>query len=139
MKYKKHNIGVFEIGISKCGPFISKKSYGDKVKAGLVYYRYGSVNSEADEAKVQEITRWMNAGKNDNFKLVSKQLELENQEKFNYILLIGEDYQFSKQQLELISNMKWSMIVDFTRNTVDNGLYSFSIMKELVDTLLLRR
>ena len=125
LKYKKHNIGVFEIGISKYGPFISKKSYGDKVKAGQVYYRYGSVNSEADEAKAQEITRWMNVGKNDNFKLVSKQLELENQEKFNYILLIGEDYQFSKQQLELISNMKWSLIVDYTRNTVDNGLYSF--------------
>ena len=125
LKYKKHNIGVFEIGISTCGPFISKKSYGDKVKEGQVYYRYGSVNSEADEVKVQEIAHWMYARKNDNFKLVSKQLELENQEKFNYILLIGEDYQFSKQQLELISNMKWSMIVDYTRNTVNNGLYSF--------------
>lgn len=124
-KYKKHNIGVFEVGISKCGPFVSKKSYGEKVKAGQVYYRYGSVNSEADEAKVQEITGWMKAGKNDNFKLVSKQLELENQDKFNYILLIGEDYQFSKQQYELISNMKWSMVVDYTRNTVDNGIYSY--------------
>ena len=28
MKYKKHNVGVFEIGISKSEPFISKKSYG---------------------------------------------------------------------------------------------------------------
>ncbi|MCI8409124.1 MAG: hypothetical protein HFJ09_07630 [Lachnospiraceae bacterium] len=124
MKYKKHNIGVFEIGISKYGPFVSKKSYGEKVKAEQVYYRYGSVNSVANEAKVQEITCWMKTGKNDNFKLVSKQLELENQDNFNYILLIGEDYQYSKQQYELISNMKWSMIVDYTRNSVNNGLYS---------------
>ena len=100
MKYKKHIVGVFEIGISKCGPFISKKSYGNKVKAGQVYYRYGSVNSEANEIKVQEITNWMKMRKSDNFKLVSKQLELENQDKFNYILLIGEDYQFSNQQYE---------------------------------------
>lgn len=125
MKYKKHNVGVFEIGISKCGPFVSKKSYGDKVKAGQVYYRYGSVNSEADEVKVQEITNWIKMSKGDNFKLVSKQLELENQDKFNYILLIGEDYQFSRQQYELISNMKWSLVVDYTRKTVENGLLSF--------------
>lgn len=125
MKYKKHIIGVFEIGISKCGPFVSKKSYGDKVKADQVYYRYGSVNSEANEIKVQEITNWMKMCKSDNFKLISKQLELENRDKFNYILLIGEDYQFSRQQYELISNMKWSLIVDYTRKTVDDGLYSF--------------
>lgn len=56
MKYKKHNVGVFEIGISNFGPFVSTKSYGNKVKAGQVYYRYGSVNSDADEVKVQEIT-----------------------------------------------------------------------------------
>lgn len=124
MKYKKHNIGVFEIGISKNGPYISKKSYGQKVEAGQVYYRYGSVNTEADEAKVQEIACWMKVGKNDNFKLVSKQLELENQDKFNYILLIGEDYQFSKQQCEVIANMKWSMVIDYTRNSDESGLCS---------------
>jgi len=125
MKYKKHIVGVFEIGISKNGPFISKKSYGDKVKAGQVYYRYGSVNSEANEIKVQEIDNWMKMCKSDNFKLISEQLELENQDKFNYILLIGEDYQFSKRQYELISNMKWSLVVDYTRKTVNDGLYSF--------------
>ncbi|MDD3414427.1 MAG: ATP-binding protein [Lachnospiraceae bacterium] len=122
--YKKHYIGVFEIGISKCGPFISKKSYKDKVIAGQVYYRSGSVNSEASGEKKQEIERWMKSCKSDNFKLVSKQLELENQDKYNYILLIGEDYQYSKQQYELISNMKWSMVVDYTRNTAENGLHS---------------
>ena len=125
MKYKKHIVGVFEIGISKNGPFTSKKSYGDKVKAGQVYYRYGSANSDANEIKVQEITNWMKMCKSDNFKLISEQLELENQDKYNYILLIGEDYQFSKQQYELISNMKWSLVVDYTRKTVDGGLYSF--------------
>ena len=77
------------------------------------------------EIKVQEITNWMKMRKSDNFKLVSKQLELENQDKFNYILLIGEDYQFSNQQYELISNMKWSLIVDYTRKSVDGGLYRF--------------
>lgn len=125
MKYEKHNVGVFEIGISKYGPFVSKKSYGEKVIAGQVYYRYGSVNSEADEAKVQEIDHWMKASKSDNYKLVARELELENQDKYNYILLIGEDYQYSKQQYELISNMKWSMVIDYTRNTVQNGLYKF--------------
>lgn len=125
MKYKKHNVGVFEIGISNCGPFVSTKSYGDKVKVGQVYYRYGSVNSDADGVKVQEITNWMKMSKSDNFKLVSEQLELENKDKYNYILLIGEDYQFSKQQYELIANMKWSLIVDYTRKTINDGLYSF--------------
>jgi hypothetical protein len=125
MRYKKHIIGVFEIGISKYGPFVSKKSYGDKVKAGQVYYRYGSVNSEASETKVKEITNWINRCKYDNFKLISEELELENRDRFNYILLIGEDYLFSRQQYELISNMKWALIVDYTRKTEDSGLYSF--------------
>lgn len=125
MKYKNHIVGVFEIGISNYGPFVSKKSYGNKVKEGQVYYRYGAVNSEADGVKVQEITNWMKMRKNDNFKLVSEQLELENKDKYNYILLIGEDYQFSKQQYELIANMKWSLIVDYTRKTINEGLYSF--------------
>lgn len=125
MKYKKHCIGVFEIGISHCEPFVSKKSYGDKVKAGQVYYRYGSVNSEADDVKVEEITNWMKMRKSDNFKLVSQQLELENQDEFNYILFIGEDYEFSRRQYELIANMKWSLVVDYTRKTVDKGLFGF--------------
>lgn len=123
-KYNKHFLGVFEIGISKLGPFTSKKSFGEKLKAGKVYCRYGSVNSEADSSKLEEIIRWMNTEKNDNFKLVSKQLELENQDNYNYILLIGEDYKYSKQQYELIANMKWSMVIDYTRNTNDRGLYS---------------
>ncbi|MBQ8982442.1 MAG: ATP-binding protein [Lachnospiraceae bacterium] len=125
LKYKKHHIGVFEIGISKCGPFVSKKDYGEKVKAGQVYYRCGSVNSEANDVKVQEITHWMKSSKSDNYKLIANQLDLDNQKKYNYILLIGEDYQYSKQQLELIANMNWSMIIDYTRNTNDKGLYSF--------------
>ena len=125
LKYKKHHIGVFEIGLSTHGPFVSRKNYGEKVKKGKVYYRYGSVNTEADEAKVQEIVHWMKSTQNDNFKLISKQLELENQHNFNYILFMGEDYHYSKRQLEIISNMKWSMIIDYTRNTTENGLYSF--------------
>ena len=125
MKYKKHILGVFEIGISKTGPYFSKKSYGQKVIAGQVYYRYGSVNSEADDAKVKEIESWMKMGRNDNFKLVSQQLELENQDQFNYILLIGDDYQFSKKQYEVIANMKWSMVVDYTKNSDESGLCKF--------------
>lgn len=123
LKYKKHIIGVFEIGISGNGPFFSKKNYGDKIKKEQIYYRYGSVNTEADEVKIQEIKRWMNSRKSDNYKLIAKQLELENQDRYNYILFIGEDYRLSKQQCELISNMKWTMIVDYTRGTEERGLY----------------
>jgi hypothetical protein len=120
--YNKHRIGIFEIGISKRGPYFSKKSYGEKVKAGQVYYRYGSVNSEADEEKVREITLWMEEDRNDNYKLIANELELENQDKYNYILLIGEEYQFSKQQYDVIANMKWSLIIDYSTNGENGGL-----------------
>lgn len=123
LKYKKHTIGVFEIGISGNGPFFSKKNYDEKIKKEKIYYRYGSVNTEADAVKIQEIKQWMHSRKNDNYKLIAKQLELENQNNYNYILFIGEDYQLSHQQYELIANMKWAMVIDYTRGTEEKGLY----------------
>lgn len=66
LKYKKHTIGVFEIGISGNGPFFSKKNYDEKIKKEKIYYRYGSVNTEADAVKIQEIKQWMHSRKNDN-------------------------------------------------------------------------
>lgn len=125
LKYKKHIVGIFEIGISGEGPFFSKKDYGDKVKKEQIYYRYGSVNTEADSVKIQEIKRWMNSRKNDNYKLIAQQLELENQDRYDYILFIGEDYKLSRQQCELIANMKWTMIIDYTRDTEERGLYKY--------------
>lgn len=34
--YKKHMLGIFEIGISKTGPFYSKRDFGDKVRKDII-------------------------------------------------------------------------------------------------------
>jgi hypothetical protein len=64
----------------------------------------------------------MEEDRNDNYKLIANELELENQDKYNYILLIGEEYQFSKQQYDVIANMKWSLIIDYSTNGENGGL-----------------
>lgn len=137
MKYKKHIVGVFEIGISSLGPFVSKKSYGDKVKKDEVYYRYGSTNTLATDIKKGEIVNWMKNNKSDNFKLISNKLELDNSDKYNYILFIGDEDRLSEQHYEVIANINWALIVDFIRNTEERGLYkrfhNNSINRHIID------
>ena len=123
MKFKKHRIGVFEIGISSYGPFFSKKDYGNKVKANQIYHRLGSVNSDASSEEIIRIKNWMKSYKNDNYKLIAKELEL-NDKNHSYILLIGDKCKLSNKHYEMILGIQWSLIIDLTKNSENGGFFS---------------
>lgn len=123
MKYQKHIIGVFEIGISSFGPFVSKKDHGEKIKANQVYYRLGSVNSDASSEEIARITQWMKNYENDNFKLIAKELEL-NEKNYNYILFIGDKCKLSNNHYEMLLGVQWALIIDLTKNSENGGFFS---------------
>lgn len=123
MKYQKHIIGVFEIGISSFGPFFSKKDYGAKVKANQFYCRHGSVNTDASSEEIARITNWMRSYKNDNYKLIAKELEL-NDKNYSYILFIGDKCKLSNKHYEMILGIQWALIIDLTKNSENGGFFS---------------
>ena len=123
MKYGRYTLGVFEIGISKCGPFFSKRDYGDKVRKQTIYYRYGSSNTVASDRMIAEITEWMREISNDHYINILEQVESFDTEKNNYILFLGEDAEVSSEQYELLGRVKWSMIIDMTKQSEVKGVY----------------
>ncbi len=121
--YKKYTLGIFEIGLSKRGPYYSKKNFGDKIKNNVIYYRYGSSNTEADDKMSHEISCWMADVSNDEYHTCLEDLEYFNTEQYNYVLFLGNDGQLNANQYRLLGKIPWSAIIDMRRGSESFGLY----------------
>ena len=124
--YKKHILGVFEIGISKSGPYYSKRDFGDKVRKDVIYYRYGSSNTEANEKMTNEIACWMNSASNDEYNIFLEDVEFFDTNKYNFVLFVGNDGDLNAEQYRLLAKIPWSVVIDMRKGSERNGFYKYS-------------
>lgn len=124
--YKKHMLGIFEIGIAKSGPYYSKKDFGDKVKKDVIYYRYGSSNTEANNRMANEILCWMRNASNDEYDIFLEDVELFDTAKYNYVLFMGNDGELNTNQYKMLGKIPWSAVIDMRYGSESSGFYKYS-------------
>ena len=128
-------VGVFEIlPARQLGPFYvsgalkqSKRrmiEQGDFLNQDLIYYRRGTTNAEAGEVEKRAILNWFNAHRNDRWHDWEALLLTcdDFEDRRHYVLFTSSLSHFDQADLEPLSNISWSAIIDFDPASDQTGL-----------------
>ena len=57
--YDGKSLGILEVFPRRIGPYIPKMEYGNALRHGIIYFRRGSSNEEAQPDEIRDIVNWM--------------------------------------------------------------------------------
>ncbi|WP_405087161.1 RNA-binding domain-containing protein [Microbispora sp. NBC_01389] len=141
--------GILTIIDGRHGPFITNKEFGkEALRKGVVYYRRGSRNTEADADALRRIITWMEAGKVEPVRGLEAEMEASWERFLDEVHHFKSDYRYllvapplDKERIRSLQGLgvpSWHAVLDLDPMSEWHGLLSV-VEKKLVGSRSLYR
>ena len=123
-------LGLFEIPVDRNIPVMARANF-HRIRAGTVYIRRNAQNAVADASEIGRIYDWRRTAlpaptttetSTDTWELFYRACSGFEEGRI-YVAVIGEDPVPTKEYCQMFATVGWQIVVDFDRNTDENGIF----------------